>query len=680
MSEDKTLQLPTTDEYPSPNQTSSSSGGDPKLGGWYLVALFFGVITLAGGGFLMGQRLENQALTETLEAVTESVAEIESTALMESQATGTAIIQNYTATPTITDAPTLTATPEIPEGIILPIQVELREYPGENAPVIEIIPQDTLVMVLSTTSDNLWLEVNFYTKNSAIETGFIPAETIFINGGDLSVLAVASYPSETPTNTPFPTPVPSQTALPTPTPVIPVAEVAGVSVLVYDIPATDAVIITVLNQASEVEIIGVSPDNKWYEISYLDADEEAQAGFVNQTDLVVRGGSLQAVPIAALPTPTDIPATDTPIPTPTAPQVVSQGMLMLVRSGPAEVFDPIGFVDNETSLTINAISPDGQWLQVDFPESPTGLGWIATTNIQISGSLQYLPIVQGAIPPTPEIEVVIEGEIIVPPVAGNPTPSNSTNSTNAPTVSDLPRNFNFEFVDLPEIDIYAFNIGVVIVGNDNDGAYQTSVEIGIAEDKTRNKFKFEVAAQGDYVSDFEDLGDLLPVAVGTIDDEVYIYFGEEDACFPSDETISIDEALEAFAPFAFSSEQLVREVGILSVFGIIDDNTLYGVPVVHYQFLGYRDGSTVLGYEPTDDMKIDLWFNADETVLYSFSFIFNITEGSEFSEAFIDAFGFEGIDLEGFEGQVRFFALPKGFGEDASIYSDPPAACDLFLD
>ncbi len=673
MSEDKTLQLPTTDEYPLPEPSSAPSGDDPKWNGWYILALFFGILSLAGLGFLMGQRLENRALDETLEAVTESVAEAESTAISQNRATGTAIVRNYTPTPTATFAPTMTATPEIPEGIILPIQVELREYPGEDAPVLEMVPQNTLVMVLGTTSDNQWLEINFYTKNSDIERGFIPADAIAMRGGDLAVLAQVPYPSATPTNTPFPTPIPSQTAVPTSTPVMPLAEVIGVSVPVYIIPVSDSALVAVLQQGDEVEINGVSQDNQWYEIQFVDADGNEARGFIPLDNLMITGGSLQAVPIAALAEPVE----DTPIPMPTTPEVRSQGMLMLVRSGPNEIFEPVGYVDNETSLTANAISVDGQWLQVDYPASPTGLGWVSTSNIEILGTLQYLPVVQGPIPPTPEIEVVIEGNINVPSTASNQPP---IASNEAPVITELPADFDVQLINIPELDIYAFNIGFIIVGTKDDAPYQSTIEIGVSEDQIRDQFKFEISTQGDDIGEFGDLADLLPIAVGGVDDVVYVYFGQDDFCFPSDEPTSMEDLFEGFAPFALASGELVNEFNQLGVFGLIEDHDLYGLSTSHYQFLGYRDITGEAEYEATDDMKVDLWFSADKSTLYAFSFTFNVQPGSEFGEAFIDELGFEGLDLTGFEGQVRLFALPKGFGDDASIYSEPPAACDLITD
>lgn len=677
MSEDKTLQLPTTDEYPKANQSPPPAGREREIWAWYLVALVFGIIMMAGGGFWAGQRLENQALDETLEAVTESVAQAEQTAAIEVQATGTAVIRSFTATPTLTDAPTLTSTPEQPEGVILPIQVQLRDNPGEDGVVIGTLTQSTIVMVLSATSDNLWLEVSRYAENSEIESGFVPADSVLIRGGALTNFAVAYYPSETPTNTPFPTPVPSQTALPTPTPVIPIAQVSGVSIPIYDMPASDGALVSVLLETTQVEIIGVSQDNNWYEISYVDTDEESQIGFVAQNNLNIIGGSLQSVAIAALPTPTAIPPTETLIPTPESPQAVSQGMLLLIRSGPADIFEPVGFVDNEAILTINAISPDGQWLQVDFPSSPTGLGWISTRHIDIAGTLQYLPIVQGAIPPTPEIEVVLDGNIARSPVAGNPSP---TNSQNPLEIAELPRNFRVEFFDVPNVEIYSLDVGLTITGENTNEPYSASIEMGISEDKNKDKFIFRINVRGDDLGDLEDIRELVPFSVGGFADSVYVYFEEDDFCFPSDEKVNINEAFEGFDSLTVSSKSLITDVAELGVFGRIDESDFFGLSAVHYRFLGYNDNASTSGYAPTEDVKVDLWFDTNQEILIAFSINFNFNENDMLTETIGDQIDFYGLDIDEFVGQVRFFALPKGFGEGASIYSDPPSACDLLAE
>jgi TolB protein len=73
--------------------------------------------------------------------------------------------------------------------------------------------------------------------------------------------------------------------------------------------------------------------------------------------------------------------------------------LVNVRQGPGTQFTIAGKMPNNTSAVILGKNEDGKWLQVAFPD-PQHPAWVATAFLTVTGSLDQVPVIAVALPPT----------------------------------------------------------------------------------------------------------------------------------------------------------------------------------------------------------------------------------------------------------------------------------------
>lgn len=113
-------------------------------------------------------------------------------------------------------------------------------------------------------------------------------------------------------------------------------------------------------------------------------------------------------------TPTPLPPTDTP--TPEAPQVtIVQNMN--VRTGPGTNYPIAGPGPAGETAEIIGRNADNSWVQVKYPLSDDGTGWVYADLVQIDGDLQNVDVVQ----------------VAPPPVAAAPPPTNTPEGPPPPT-------------------------------------------------------------------------------------------------------------------------------------------------------------------------------------------------------------------------------------------------------
>ena len=82
-----------------------------------------------------------------------------------------------------------------------------------------------------------------------------------------------------------------------------------------------------------------------------------------------------------LPSPTLEPATATPIVAPAEGQTTSR---LNVRSAPSADSDQIGTVENSVNVQIVGKDPTSGWWLIVYPESLTGMGWVAAQFVQVA--------------------------------------------------------------------------------------------------------------------------------------------------------------------------------------------------------------------------------------------------------------------------------------------------------
>lgn len=146
------------------------------------------------------------------------------------------------------------------------------------------------------------------------------------------------------------------------------------------------------------------------------------------SDLVSVQGDINSVPLSnqvidgSLPTPTLTPASEintTPaattspaqLPPTTPPNAVTGTVLgeINIRYGPGTEYERIGVAQAGDVFTISAYHTQLPWVQINYPNSPTGFGWIAADLLDIEGSLDAVqPISQinfrlPTLTPTPSV-------------------------------------------------------------------------------------------------------------------------------------------------------------------------------------------------------------------------------------------------------------------------------------
>lgn len=100
---------------------------------------------------------------------------------------------------------------------------------------------------------------------------------------------------------------------------------------------------------------------------------------------------------------------DTVTPSPTVTSTVAAGMPYItvtyiepinVRTGPSSFDYPVvGSLPVGGTAAAIGRSPAGEWVEIEFPESPRGTAWVYAANVTLSPPNALLPVVE--IPPTP---------------------------------------------------------------------------------------------------------------------------------------------------------------------------------------------------------------------------------------------------------------------------------------
>lgn len=629
-------------------------------------ATFLSLVVALGSGYFIGSSLEANTAEETLSAIT-AVANQDQQTLEARFVTGTAVVNAYTATPLPTATPSATNTPVMPEGFILPLTVQLRELPDTESAVIANLNQRTAIEIVALTEDSQWVEIVASGPDGGSLQGFVPASAIQQTGGSLDSVAIAAYPTASPTDEP-PTP--------TATPVLPQANVLPIRVVIYSGPGEVYPMLDALNQASLVEIVGLSEDGLWAEIVYRDTSGNEGTGYVQTDALQLVAGSLSGVPVADFPTltPTITPSpssTPSPLPsltpTPQSPLASAAGYLVIVREGPDNNFATVGVVESDQTLPINGISLDGLWFQVSFEPSLTGLGWVSVEHVIVSGDIENLPVVRGPVLPEPQATEQTTG----------PVPTQPSDTT--VDLAALPTQYRTDFAEVPDLDAYAFEVLVSIDGDDSGSPYQASVKMELAQAPQQSSRRLLMELNGN-IDGFQEIAELFPLVIGSIGDTTYVYIVQDEFCLPAEDSLEIDFILSDFSSLIDGAgQEVITFMNDVGAFKRIENDGLLGLAGPHYQFVGLRDNSEA-GYHPSDNIKIDLWFTDDESILYAFAMTFQFQEGSDAPEEVLELINPGVATITDFTGTASAIVLPVAVNENAVPYTEPPSACDFLFE
>jgi len=197
--------------------------------------------------------------------------------------------------------------------------------------------------------------------------------------------ATATLTSRPPTETRTPTQTPEP---PTPTPTATTVPVDGLLIAqVYARmgPGTNFDEIGLIGHSKIVQLVGQDITGEWYQILY--ADSPTGLGWI--VAQYVQAAGAQELPIIDLQTASGSRA------------VTAQVILRLnIRAGPGLSYAVYGMVDPPATLILTGKTELGNWIQVEFDESPTGYGWVAVAYIQLTEQAD-LPILDEFGTPVP---------------------------------------------------------------------------------------------------------------------------------------------------------------------------------------------------------------------------------------------------------------------------------------
>jgi uncharacterized protein YraI len=202
------------------------------------------------------------------------------------------------------------------------------------------------------------------------------------------------------------TPVPPTVAAPTPLPES-ASVTANVDINVRSGPGTNYPAYGVAPTGSQAEVIGVSPDSGWWNISVDPANIPAGNAWVSAE--YVTAENTGNVPVVQPPSPP--PEIAPPTPAPDEPQVTTIDVVN-VRSGPGLEYPIYGLAPIGATGKVVGLSEDGGWWAVELPTtiSPDGMGWVSADWV-IAENTENVPVIPaGELPPPPEVPPPGEGE------------------------------------------------------------------------------------------------------------------------------------------------------------------------------------------------------------------------------------------------------------------------------
>lgn len=136
--------------------------------------------------------------------------------------------------------------------------------------------------------------------------------------------------------------------------------------------------------------------------------------------------------------PTEIPtAAATVQASQSAPQVIVNGDVVNVRSGPGTNYQVLGQVIVGQPFEAIARTSAGDWLEICCPVTPGETGWISAPLVTMTTAIDALPV--GSIPPTPE-SVAAAPMVVASQTEGNPSenPSGNPAASQARPAAGLP--------------------------------------------------------------------------------------------------------------------------------------------------------------------------------------------------------------------------------------------------
>jgi uncharacterized protein YgiM (DUF1202 family) len=257
----------------------------------------------------------------------------------------------------------------------------VRSGPDTTFERVGQLAAGSTIEVIGQTENGEWWQINFPRDSENI--GWVAARVVEFVGEAAAVPIVTELPTATPTAAVQAQQTVTASLTLTATAAVsstqPSIKVLEGTVNVRSGPGLSFELLGKLPAGSEVEVIAQSETGEWWQIPY----EPSENGLAWVADAVVEfSGDPAAVPQAA------DPAEPTPTPTPT--ETVIAGIVEVldainVRSEPSTEGEVLGGLYLGDKVEVLAVSQDGNWWLVEYPDGPEGTAWVNGEFVRFQG-------------------------------------------------------------------------------------------------------------------------------------------------------------------------------------------------------------------------------------------------------------------------------------------------------
>jgi len=308
-----------------------------------------------------------------------------------------------TFTPAPTATPTIMPTIEPLTGIVqAPSNIRSRDSKGGGDRLGGILFNQS-VMVIGRNPAANWYYIIY--PDSPTGTAWILARAVKLQG-EMERLPIVAYAEGSDIPVMLPPIIYQITGTPqlpsTPLPGAAAAATVNQYAFVRVGPGLGYLTVGTVERAAVLTLTGRTKGNVWLQFDYP-SGLEGHAWI--SSDLVTIEGNTDNVPLfndlatpvaddpglPALPAQTGgDSASPAATPLPEGPQAIVTAQIN-VRLGPAQKFDALGMLNKDNKVVLTGQTISGYWYQIDYPDSPNGLGWVASKYIRVIGDIRNLP-------------------------------------------------------------------------------------------------------------------------------------------------------------------------------------------------------------------------------------------------------------------------------------------------
>jgi hypothetical protein len=158
--------------------------------------------------------------------------------------------------------------------------------------------------------------------------------------------------------------------------------------------------------------------------------------------------------------PTDTPAPDTGM----SIKVITDEPQINVRMGPSSsIYPVVGILPTGSTAPALGRSPGGDWIQIEFPSAPNGVGWVYSPLVQVSpGTLRVVePPPTPVQPATPTIDPTLAAQFIIVPTSTRPVTFTPPPLLTVPSYTQAPAADSGNSVPLATIIIALAILGII---------------------------------------------------------------------------------------------------------------------------------------------------------------------------------------------------------------------------